>query len=148
MLVHRNIANLVPPYEYLTEHSETIAAIEFGITALNIKNIVILGHSGCGGIKSGYHLCKDDKLDENTSIANWLKLLLPAYKKLSDQNDKDAIGSLEKISIITSIDNLKSYPFIKRGMETNEIKIFGLWNDIGSGNIHAYNSKTNVFEII
>ncbi len=33
MLVHRNIANIVPPYSQLTEHSGTIAAIEFGVTA-------------------------------------------------------------------------------------------------------------------
>ena len=60
MLVHRNIANIVPPYSQLTEHSGTIAAIEFGVTALNIKNIIIIGHSGCGGIKNGYHMCHEN----------------------------------------------------------------------------------------
>ena len=97
--IHRNIANLVPPYDYLTEHSGTIAAIEFGVTALNIKNIVVMGHSGCGGIKNGYLACKENKFTENSSISNWLQLLKPAYMKISKKREKENIGELEKISI-------------------------------------------------
>ena len=72
--VHRNIANLVPPYDYLTEHSGTIAAIEFGTTVLNIKNIIVMGHSSCGGIKNGYSMCKENSFDANSSISTWLNL--------------------------------------------------------------------------
>ena len=89
LLVHRNIANIVPPYDYITEHSGTIAAIEFGITVLNIKNIIIMGHSGCGGIKNGYQMCKDDGFNSNSSISNWLNLLKPAYKKIVSLSHED-----------------------------------------------------------
>ena len=146
LLVHRNIANIVPPYDYITEHSGTIAAIEFGITVLNIKNIIIMGHSGCGGIKNGYQMCKDDGFNTNSSISNWLNLLKPAYKKIDSSRDEDSIKELEKISIKTSLENLKSYPFIQERINNKEINIYGSWINIGSGQIETLNFNTASFQ--
>ena len=149
LFVHRNIANLVPSYDNLTEHSGTIAAIEFGVCALNIKKIIIMGHSGCGGIKNGYHMCKDNEFETNSSaIPKWLQILKPTYGKLSNEDEEKMINELEKLSIITSLENLKQYPFIKKGLETNEVNLFGIWNDIGSGNLESFNKKTENFEKI
>ena len=145
LLVHRNIANIVPPYDYITEHSGTIAAIEFGITVLNIKNIIIMGHSGCGGIKNGYQMCKDDGFNTNSSISNWLNLLKPAYKKIDSLTEEDSINELEKISIKTSLENLKNYPFIQERVNNKEINIYGSWINIGSGEIETLNFDTASF---
>ena len=145
LLVHRNIANIVPPYDYITEHSGTIAAIEFGITVLNIKNIIIMGHSGCGGIKNGYQMCKDDGFNTNSSISNWLNLLKPAYKKIDSLTEEDSINELEKISIKTSLENLKNYPFIQERINNKEINIYGSWINIGSGEIETLNFDTASF---
>ena len=145
MLVHRNIANIIPPYDYITEHSGTIAAIEFGITVLNIKNIIIMGHSGCGGIKNGYQMCKDDGFNSNSSISNWLNLLKPAYKKIDSLTEEDSINELEKISIKTSLENLKNYPFIQERINNKEINIYGSWINIGSGEIETLNFDTASF---
>ncbi len=146
LLVHRNIANIVPPYDYITEHSGTIAAIEFGITVLNIKNIIVMGHSGCGGIKNGFQMCKDDGFNSNSSISNWLNLLKPAYKKIDSSRDEDSIKELEKISIKTSLENLKSYPFIQERINNKEINIYGSWINIGSGQIETLNFNTASFQ--
>ena len=59
--IHRNIANLVPPYNPDGDHHGTSAAVEYAVKTLNISNIMILGHSHCGGIASGYNLCKGNK---------------------------------------------------------------------------------------
>ena len=148
LFVHRNIANLVPSYDNLTEHSGTIAAIEFGVCSLNIKKIIIMGHSGCGGIKNGFHMCKENKFVENSAIPNWLKILMPAYKKLSNEDGKMMVGELEKISILTSLKNISDYPFLKKGLDTNDINLYGIWNDIGTGSLEVYNQKTKAFEKI
>ena len=146
MLVHRNIANIVPPYDYIKEHSGTIAAIEFGVNVLDIKNIVVMGHSGCGGIKNGYHICKDDRINSNSAISNWLSLLKPAYNKIDDLKQEDSINELEKMSIKTSIENLKSYPFIQEKINNKEINLYGSWINIGSGQIEALNFDTANFQ--
>ena len=148
LFVHRNIANLVPSYDNLTEHSGTIAAIEFGVCSLNIKKIIIMGHSGCGGIKNGFHMCKENKFVENSAIPNWLKILMPAYKKLSNEDGKMMVGELEKMSILTSLENISDYPFLKKGLDTNDINLYGIWNDIGTGSLEVYNQKTKTFEKI
>ena len=148
MLVHRNIANIVPPYNYITEHSGTIAAIEFGVTVLKIENIVIMGHSGCGGIKNGYSMCKENSFNTNSSISNWLNLLKPSFDKLAIMNEDESIKDLEKVSIKTSIENLKSYPFIQEKLASKEINIYGSWIDIGSGKIHALDLASGIFKSI
>ena len=148
LLVHRNIANIVPPYSHLREHSGTIAAIEFGVTVLNIKNIIIVGHSGCGGIKNGYHMCKDDIFDNSSPISNWLSLIMPSYHKIKDTNDRENISQLEKINIVTSLENLRDYPFIKSGLNSDAVKLYGVWNDIGTGSLESYNTQKKKFERI
>ncbi len=148
MLVHRNIANIVPPYSQLTEHSGTIAAIEFGVTALNIKNIIIIGHSGCGGIKNGYHMCHENNFDDNSSISNWLKLLKPVYDNISGEGKDEKVKYMEKESIIVSLENLSKYPFINTEVKSDEIMLYGVWNDIGSGSIETYDFEKKKFDLI
>ena len=148
MLVHRNIANIIPPYNYITEHSGTIAAIEFGITVLNIKNIIVMGHSSCGGIKNGYGMCKENSFDANSSISNWLNLLKPSFNKIANLNENESIKDLEKVSIKTSIENLESYPFIRERLDRKEINIYGSWIDIGSGKIHVLDFASSIFQPI
>ena len=148
MLVHRNIANIVPPYSQLTEHSGTIAAIEFGVTALNIKNIIIIGHSGCGGIKNGYHMCHENNFDDNSSISNWLKLLKPVYDNISGEGNDEKVKCMEKENIIVSLENLSKYPFINNEVKSGEIMLYGAWNDIGSGSIETYDFEKKKFDLI
>ncbi len=147
-LVHRNIANIVPPYDYITEHSGTIAAIEFGVSVLKIKNIVVMGHSSCGGIKNGYYMCKENSFNANSSISNWLNLLEPSYNKLANMNEDESIKNLEKLSIKSSIENLKSYPFVREKLDSKEINIYGSWIDIRSGKIHALDFASSIFQPI
>ena len=52
--VHRNIANLIPSHNSTSNDFSTLAAIEYAIKELKIPDIVILGHTDCGGIKSGH----------------------------------------------------------------------------------------------
>ena len=147
-LVHRNIANIVPPYNYITEHSGTIAAIEFGVTVLKVENIIVMGHSGCGGIKNGYSMCKENSFNTNSSISNWLNLLKPSFNKLTNMNEDESIEDLEKVSIKTSIENLKSYPFIQEKLDSKEINIYGSWIDIGLGKIHVLDFESSIFKPI
>jgi len=140
--IHRNIANLVPPYNPNGDHHGTSAALEYAVTILKVSNIIILGHSKCGGINSGYNLCKEGKISKNTIfIDKWLKILKPAFEKVVSKNtnisNKQGIIILEKESIITSIDNLIEFPFIQNAIKKNELTLYGLWHDIGKGNIEC-----------
>jgi carbonic anhydrase len=141
--IHRNIANLVPPYNPNGDHHGTSAAVEYAVKILKVSNIIIMGHSKCGGINNGYHLCKgnfNNKL-ETIFMDKWLNILKPAFKKVLSNNknitDEVGIEILEKESIKTSLNNLIEFPFIKSSLDKQELALHGLWHDIGTGSIES-----------
>src|SRR3990167_777574 len=69
LFVVRNVANIVPPYEPDNGYHGTSAALEFGICYLQVKHLIILGHSQCGGIEA---LKNKSKLKQNDFITNWV----------------------------------------------------------------------------
>jgi len=140
--IHRNIANLVPPYNPDGDHHGTSAAVEYAVKNLKVSNIIIMGHSKCGGINSGYHLCKgNNNRDTTVFIDKWLNILRPAFSKVLKNNnqisDEEGINILEKESIKISLNNLMQFPFIKSSLEKKELVIHGLWHDIGKGDIES-----------
>ena len=68
--IHRNIANLVPPYNPEGDHHGTSAAVEYAVKKLHVSHIIILGHSHCGGITSGYRLLNGDKISHESIFLN------------------------------------------------------------------------------
>ena len=146
--IHRNVANLVPPINKNETNCETLSSIEFALKSLKISNIIILGHSGCGGINFAYK--KFTKKNDQTSFLDkWIEIVEPAYNKINNtnlNNEDEAISLLEKTSIVNSIYNLENYPFVNDLILKNKLHIYGLWFDIGSGNIDYLNRQSNKFE--
>ena len=148
--IHRNIANLIPPYNPNGDHHGTSAAVEYAIKELKISNIIVMGHSNCGGIKNGYHLCKNNKKLKNTIFINkWLKILEPAFQKVlikkKDISDEEGINALEKESIKISINNLLDFPFVKDLINKDLLTIHGVWHEIKTGNIESLDPQTLSF---
>ena len=145
--IHRNIANLVPPYSLDEENHGTSAAIEYAIKELKVKHLIILGHKDCGGIKYGHHM-HSNKANPNYEFINkWVSIILPAFNKIQkDVSEQKQINQLEEESIKVSIDNLFNFPFVKKNIEDNNLLIHGLIHDIASGNLQYLNSVTKNFE--
>ena len=145
--IHRNIANLVPPYSPDGENHGTSAAIEYAIKELKVKHLIILGHKDCGGIKYGHNMNSSSENTNYEFINKWLSILQPAYNKIQkDVSEQKQINQLEQESIKASINNLFSFPFIKKAIEENSLSIYGLIHDIGSGNLKFLNPVTEDFE--
>jgi carbonic anhydrase len=149
--INRNIANIVPPCNPKGEHHSTAAALEYAVTVAKVSHIIIVGHSACGGINNGFHLCKQNDVspDKFGSLQKWLHLIEPAYQRLDHNKPEDEqINDLEKLSVVVSIENLMGYPFIKDSVDSGQISIHGLWHDIGSGQMMTYNAHAGIFEPI
>ena len=145
--IHRNIANLVPIYSPEGENHGTSAAIEYAIKELQVQHLIILGHKDCGGIKNAHYMHSNSANPKYEFINKWISIILPAYNKIQkDISEQKQINQLEQESIKVSINNLLTFPFIKKAVDENNLSIHGLIHDIGSGNLKFLNPVTENFE--
>src|ERR1700704_4881589 len=92
LLVVRNVANLVPRYEPPTEEGishqhGTSAALEFGVRALKVKHIVVLGHAFCGGIRA--FADEQEPLSPGDFIGRWMSQIAPAAASLGPRGQDE-----------------------------------------------------------
>lgn len=150
--IHRNIANLVPPYLPDGDHHGTSAAIEYAVSSLKVSHIIVLGHSNCGGVTGCHDMCtgRAPELDEETSfIGRWMDILRPGYERVKEIEGRDAqISELERQGVIISLENLITFPFIRAAVEAEDLTLHGLWNDIGTGGVESYDGAKGIFVAI
>ena len=146
--IHRNIANLVPPYEPDGAQHGTSAAVEYAVTALKVSHLVVLGHSLCGGVQGCYDMCEGraPALEEKTSfVGRWMDILRPSYAELPDGEPQDRLRAFEKSAVLASLDNLMTFPFVKDAVEGGAMSLHGLWTDIGEGGLEQYDPAQKRF---
>ena len=145
--VYRNIANLIPSFNLKDLNDGVHPAIEYGIENLKIKDLIILGHSNCGGIKHAYQLLSGQIKNNNKKIDRWVENIKPSFIKLEkNQNNEKNIKSLEKLSIINSISNLLTSVEINKLVTDRKLKIHGIWFDLKTGNLEYYDQSQNKFK--
>ena len=132
LFVVRNVANIVPPYENDEAHHDTSAALEFGISLLNVKHLILLGHSQCGGIKA---LLNTENLDEKDSIKNWVSLI--------DTNgfDRSNPDSCAQLALLQSHKHCMTFPWIADKVANHELIIHLWFFDIKTGQILCHDEE-------
>jgi len=148
LFVVRNVANLIPPFETGGEFHGVSAAIEFAVLNLRVKHIVIMGHSGCGGVKAA--------LDQSAAvqteaqfISKWMSMLDDArLRVLSAQQlapKAEQQACLEREGVKTSINNLRTFPFVKEAEEKGHLSLHGAHFDIKTGDLSVLNHSRGEF---
>uniref|UniRef100_A0A6N2N333 Carbonic anhydrase n=1 Tax=Salix viminalis TaxID=40686 RepID=A0A6N2N333_SALVM len=115
----RNIANMVPPYDQ-KKYSGVGAAIEYAVLHLKVENIVVIGHSCCGGIK-GLMSISDDKPASSDFIENWVK-----------------ICSAAKEAVNVSLGNLLTYPFVREAAVNDALSLKGAHYNFVKGTFEVW----------
>lgn len=147
--IHRNIANLVPPFTDDGENHGTSAAVEYAVTALKVAHIVVLGHSNCGGIQGCHDMCEGraPELEEKSSfIGRWMDILRPGYERVLNVPEAERSRALEKEAVLVSLENLMTFPFVREAVEAQKLTLHALWTDIAEGELHQYAPERNAFE--
>jgi carbonic anhydrase len=145
--LHRNIANLVPPYQS-ADGVGTAAALEYAVTALKVPHIIIMGHSQCGGVQACHDLCRDDVAAEDSDfefVGHWLEPLRPAFDRIP-QDAADPLMAMGHQGVLVSLGNVTGYPFVRAALEAGNVQLHGAWHDIGSGTLYAFDPDTGRFE--
>jgi carbonic anhydrase len=136
LFVTRNVANIVPPYEKDERHHGTSAALEFGICYLEVKHLIILGHSQCGGIQA---LLNSNNLHQNDFISNWVSLMNGNDTHL-DADD------YAKLALTQSHHNCMTFPWIAEKVAQHKLKIHQWYFDIKRGQIFAYSDLEKKYQ--
>jgi len=148
LFVMRNVANLIPPFETSGTYHGVSAAIEFAVLNLRVKHLVIMGHSGCGGVKAAL----DREAVRETRgqfITKWMSMLEAARLAVLASHQgaarKDMAMALEKEGIKTSLKNLRTFPFLTELENNGRIALHGAYFDIATGQLSALNETTGKF---
>ncbi|MCE3047542.1 carbonic anhydrase [Helicobacter kayseriensis] len=149
LFVVRNVGNIIPPYTAKNDaYLATTSAIEYAVVILGVENIVVCGHSNCGACQALY----DENLGANTEhLQKWIELLHPVKEQvalLSPKSIAKRTWLTEQINIEVQINNLLTYPFIQEKLDQGELKIFGWYYIIETGEIMNYDLQTKQFRVI
>jgi carbonic anhydrase len=147
LFVLRNVGNFVPPYKPDEDFHATASGIEYAVSVLKVKEIIICGHTHCGACKALYEPIEDPSL---IHTKKWLELGENAKKSAilslgGDAPKENLLRLTEKLSVINQIDNILTYPSVKKRFEKEELHIHGWCYDIETGKIEFYNADTYEF---
>ncbi len=154
LFVVNNVANLVPPYKQCgNTHHSTSAAIEFAVTQLEVEHIIVMGHSGCGGIRAlmAEHDDTEPHPDDHYSfIRPWMKIVDEAAEFTPDEKatmEPDALASVcERRASLISLNNLMGFPWVHEAMIEKKLQVHAWHFDIGTGILQEYNADSEQFE--
>ncbi len=135
----RNVANIIPKYRITEEYVSTTSAIEYALEVLDVKNVIICGHTNCGG-------CKVDIDKQKTpNTYKWLEQIKPIKDKILQTLElnhmldlKLASWMIEKANLINSYENLLTYPNVKQKLQNKELEIHVWHYVIETGKIYEY----------
>ena len=131
LFVVRNVANLVPPYEPDGKMHGVSAALEFGVKVLGVKQIVVMGHAGCGGVNAMIHGTPDSCRD---FVLPWVEQGAPTVKRVCETYPADQVERVAEEAIVKlSLENLRSFPWIAEREAAGELKLVGLHFGIADG---------------
>jgi carbonic anhydrase len=148
MLVARNVANLVPPFEDArTSQHGTSAALEFAVQALEVKHIVVLGHAFCGGIRA--FADEQAPLSPGDFIGHWMSQIAPAAESLGPRGKDDGgeyLHRLEFASVELSLKNLMTFPWVRARVERGALHLHGAYFGVANGRLLVRDPATGRFE--
>ena len=148
IFVVRNVANLVPPYRNGAEMPGIRADIEFAVKGLNVEQIIVLGHSSCGGIRA---LMDGEGITRNEYefIGAWVSIAAAArervMRELAGEPEVVQSRACEQGAIQLSLENLMSFPWIRERVEAGTIELHGWYFDLDAGELLAYSAETKSF---
>lgn len=133
----RNAGNIVPVHGDYVSGEE--ATIEFALEALNIKNIVVCGHTKCGAMTG---VLKPEILATMPSVEKWLAGASKSKKIVEEHYpDLDFDGQHSVIvqeNVLMQLENVRLLPCVARRIWKREIELHGWVYDIETGDVFIY----------
>lgn len=152
MFVVRNVAAMVPPFETTPGHHGVSAALEFAVQVLKVKEIVVMGHGMCGGCKAALtQELLGAEPGEGGFVADWIALLDEARAPVAARygtEGREAERAMEQAGVKVSLQNLRTFPCIRRKERDGELRLRGAFFAISDGLLHVLDEASGQFSPI
>lgn len=140
----RNVGNIVPPYH--SDQSGEAAVIEYAVSALNVQDIVVCGHSQCGAMNALLHPSQAKSLP---AVSRWLEYAEPTRNaiqvKLSHLEDEALLVATIEENVIAQLQTLAAHPVVAEKLSRGELRLHGWVYHIKTGEIMSYDAETTKF---
>lgn len=147
LFIIRNIANIVPPYRISDEYLATTSAIEYAVLALGVENIVVCGHSNCGGCAAS--MKSEEEMAALPHTRKWLELIKPVTQKVLERFPEGEPEArewyVEQGNVVEQLRHLMTFPYIKDRVEKGELVLSGWYYIIETGEIYVYDEGCGLF---
>ncbi|MBB6254147.1 carbonic anhydrase [Nitrospirillum iridis] len=137
LFIIRNVANLIPPYHPNSDYHGTSAAIEFAVRQLRVADIVVMGHTNCGGVKA---LLSQGELDGDF-IGAWMSIAASLHG-VGDQ------AEAERQVVRLTIANLMTFPWIRAAVDAGGLRLHGCLFDVAEADLLLLNQDTGEFKSV
>lgn len=145
LFILRNAGNIVPPYGTSAGGEE--ATIEFAVLGLNVKDIIVCGHSDCGAIKG---LLYPSELEKLPAMARWLRFA-DATKRIVEDVYDGTLSAADKLNIATQenvlvqLESLRTHPAVAVRLAKGELNLHGWTYKMQTGEVFSYNPDEGQF---
>jgi carbonic anhydrase len=149
LFVVRNIANIVPANRKTKEFVATTSAVEYAVKVLGVTDIVVCGHSNCGGCNAIYW--PERKLRSVPHTRHWLEQMARVKEEvLNDPRTASDPAArewrTEQANVVLQLENLLTYPFIRSAWKKKTLRLHGWHYIIETGEILAWDPKDRSFK--
>lgn len=129
IFVHRNIANVIHSADV-----NLLSCLEFAIGELGIREIVVCGHYGCGGVKAA----ASDVVNGLTD--HWIEPIRRIARQRADELDRldenDRLNRLSELNVVDSVCRVSETPVVQRAWKAGEeIVVHGLIYGLDDGHL-------------
>ena len=146
LFVVRNIANLVPTYQPDEGAHGVSAALEFAVTVLKVKHIVVLGHAQCGGIRA--FIDKIEPLTPGDFIGRWMQMFIKPGEVVEQREHETMaqfVERIEKAAVFRSLENLMTFPFVRKAVESGRMQTHGAYFGVAEGSLFVLDKAAKEF---
>ena len=147
LFVVRNIANLVPVYQPDGNAHGVSAALEYAVTVLKVKHIVILGHAQCGGIRA--FVDKIEPLTPGDFIGRWMQMFIKPGEVVEQREHETMaqfVERIEKAAVFRSLENLMTFPFVRKAVESGQMQTHGAYFGVAEGSLFVLDKTSKEFK--
>lgn len=144
LFILRNAGNLIPTYGAAIGGST--ATLEYGVSVLQVKDIIVCGHTDCGAMKALLH---PEKLQDLPAVGAWLQHAQTTVRIMKDHyahlKGEELFSASIRENVLVQLDHLKTHPAVATRLRRGDLRLHGWVYSIGTGDVWVYDWEKKEF---